>query len=213
MLAVSDTGEGIPTGILSKVFEPFFTTKGVGKGSGLGLSMVFGFARQSGGHVRIYSEPGQGTTVRLYLPREKGDVVSVSASRRERERCQGSESILVVEDDELVRQHTLNCLSILGYKAAGCEDGKAALDLLDAGKRFDLLLTDVVLPGGMSGRQVADAVVARSPGIGVLYMSGYTENAIVHHGKLDRGVFLLGKPFRLADLGRKVREVLDRQEE
>ncbi len=209
MVAVTDTGMGIPAEILNRVFEPFFTTKEVGKGSGLGLSMVFGFARQSGGHVRVYSEPGEGTTFRLYLPRDKGGEIPGPVARRDREKYSGTESVLVVEDDPLVLQHTLNCLSTLGYRATGRGSGEEALSLLEGSNDFDLLLTDVVLPGGMSGRQVADAVMGKVPGIRVLFMSGYTENAIVHHGRLDPGVHLLAKPFRLADLGRKVREVLD----
>jgi len=210
MVAVSDTGTGMAPEVVARAFDPFFTTKEVGKGSGLGLSMVYGFARQSGGHAKIYSEPGEGTTVKIYLPRDYGGQEAVLPGEARSAPHQGSESILVVEDDELVRLHTVNCLETLGYRVTAREDGPSALALLDReGVRFDLLLTDVVLPAGMSGRRVAEEVVARLPGIRVLYMSGYTENAIVHHGRLDPGVHLLGKPFRLADLGRKVREVLD----
>ena|GEM_PF-481828 len=209
MVAVSDTGAGMSPETVTRAFEPFFTTKDVGKGSGLGLSMVYGFARQSGGHAKIYSEAGEGTTVKIYLPRGDTDSEAAYSANRLNTILQGSESVLLVEDDELVREHTVNCLHSLGYRVDACEDGHDALSLLDSGAHYDLLLTDVVLPGGMSGRVVAEKVTQREPSIKVLYMSGYTENAIVHHGRLDRGVHLLGKPFRLADLGRKVREVLD----
>ena len=210
MVAVSDTGTGMSPEVVARAFDPFFTTKEVGKGSGLGLSMVYGFARQSGGHAKIYSEPGEGTTVKIYLPRDYGGQEVAHPGEARNAPHQGSESILVVEDDELVRVHTVNCLQSLGYSVSAREDGPGALALLDQGDvHFDLLLTDVVLPAGMSGRRVAEEVVARLPGIRVLYMSGYTENAIVHHGRLDPGVHLLGKPFRLTDLARKVREVLD----
>ena len=210
MVAVSDSGEGMTPETMARAFEPFFTTKDVGKGSGLGLSMVYGFARQSGGHAKIYSEKGEGTTVKIYLPRGDSDTEAVYSGNKLATIHHGSEAVLLVEDDELVRQHTVNCLQSLGYRVDECVDGHDALSLLDSGARYDLLLTDVVLPGGMSGRVVAEKVTQRDPRIKVLYMSGYTENAIVHHGRLDRGVHLLGKPFRLADLARKVREVLDK---
>ncbi|MEX0873262.1 MAG: ATP-binding protein [Aquisalimonadaceae bacterium] len=212
MIAVSDTGNGMSADVRDKAFEPFFTTKTVGKGSGLGLSMVYGFARQTGGQVNIYSEPGEGTTVRLYIPRaDRQDSLerrAAPASPVQR----GSEHVLVVEDDELVRQHTVNSLRILGYQVTECADGDEALERLNSNTGFDLLLTDVVLPGGLSGRQVAERAAEIEPTLRVLYMSGYTENAIVHHGRLDRGVKLLGKPFRLNELARKVREGLDSEE-
>ncbi|MCM5679886.1 ATP-binding protein [Schlegelella sp. S2-27] len=210
LVAVSDTGEGMSGETLAKAFDPFFTTKPLGKGSGLGLSMVYGFVRQSGGHAKIYSEPQHGTTVKLYLPREHQEADEAEYRRPEPGAVVGgSERVLVVEDDEFVRMLAVASLERLGYAATARDSGRAALELLDNGAQFDLLLTDMVLTGGMSGKQVAGEARQRSPGLKVLYMSGYTENAIVHHGRLDRGVHLLGKPFRLADLARKVREVLD----
>lgn len=210
MLAVSDTGQGMSSEVQEKAFEPFFTTKEQGKGSGLGLSMVYGFARQTGGHVRIYSEAGAGTTVRLYVPRADGEMEIAKPQDTAVPIQSGGEHILVVEDDDLVRRHTVTSLQNLGYSVTECANGAAALTYLDAGEQFDMLLTDVMLPGGMTGKQVADEAQQRASGLKVLFMSGYTENAIVHHGRLDRGVQLLGKPFRLADLARKVREVLDK---
>ena len=208
MVAVSDTGTGMTPEVIKKAFDPFFTTKGAGKGSGLGLSMVYGFARQTGGHVRIYSEPGEGTTIRLYIPR-----ASEAGEERPRRASipvqPGIERVLVVEDDEAVRRHTVDSLKMLGYEVAEFGSGAAAVAALDAGEKVDLLLTDVVLPGNMSGKEVAIETKKRRPEVRVLYMSGYTENSIIHNGRLDRDVHLLSKPFRLADLARKVREVLD----
>lgn len=210
MIAVSDTGTGMTHETKAKAFEPFFTTKQEGKGSGLGLSMVFGFATQSGGLVRIYSEQGQGTTVRIYLPRAL-DNVEIEYQREEEIEPirRGSEHILLVEDDELVLQHTSRSLASLGYKVTECSTGEQAVQILQEGKEFDMLLTDVVLGTGISGKQVAVHAASIAPKLKVLFMSGYTENAIVHHGRLDRGVSLLNKPFRLTDLARKVRSVLD----
>ncbi|WP_051609173.1 ATP-binding protein [Fodinicurvata fenggangensis] len=213
MLAVSDTGRGMSLDVQQKAFEPFFTTKQKGKGSGLGLSMVYGFARQTGGQVRIYSEPDAGSAIRLYIPRAEEDTDVREAPAASSPLQSGTEHILVVEDDELVRRHTVTSLLNLGYDVTECANGAAALTYFDAGERFDLLLTDVMLPGGMTGKQVADEAVKRAPGLKVLFMSGYTENAIVHHGRLDPGVQLLSKPFRMADLARKVRGVLDKPSE
>lgn len=210
MIAVSDTGHGMVAEMVSKVFDPFFTTKKDGKGSGLGLAMVYGFARQSNGMVRIYSEPGEGTTVRLYLPKAADTDLPIDAKRQFTGAPKGgSERILLVEDDDMVRLYTLTSLRNLGYQVVDCSDGKEALDLLLTGESFDLLFTDVVLPGGISGKQVAERALALLPELKVLYMSGYTENAIVHHGRLDRGVSLLSKPFRLSTLAEKLRSVLD----
>ncbi len=209
MIAVSDTGHGMPPEVLERVFDPFYTTKAAGKGSGLGLSMVYGFVRQSNGMVKIYSEVGEGSTVRLYLPRAEG---GGNMSERRRQLFdgvpRGSERILLLEDDALVRRYVITSLESLGYAVTACEAGQEALDRLEE-QPFDLLLTDVVLPGGLSGKDVAREVARRRPEMRILFMSGYTENAIVHHGRLDPGVNLLGKPFRLADLARKVRSVLD----
>ncbi len=210
MVAVSDTGEGMSPQTVAKAFDPFFTTKAEGKGTGLGLSMVYGFARQSGGHVKIYSELGEGTTIKLYLPRADGSCGTSGYQRASRPPLErGTEHVLVVEDEPLVRRYTVNGLRRLGYTVTECESGLEAITHLEGEASFDLLLTDVVLPGGLTGKQIAVEAAALRPTLRVLFMSGYTENAIVHHGRLDPGVQLLGKPFRLADLARKVREVLD----
>jgi CheY-like chemotaxis protein len=210
MIAVGDTGHGIPADIRDRVFEPFFTTKGVGRGTGLGLSMVYGFAKQTGGTVRIDSEEGRGTSVKLYLPRAEG----VAARAGDEPLSTPAvplgqhETILVVEDDALVRGYVIAQLGGLGYRTLVASDGAAALGLVDQGAEFDLLFTDVVMPGRMNGRQLADAVVARRPGMKVLYTSGYSDDAIVHEGHLDPGLALLKKPYRKADLAQKIREVL-----
>ncbi|MGY4624786.1 CHASE3 domain-containing protein [Bradyrhizobium sp. USDA 4486] len=206
MLAVSDTGTGMSTDIQQKAFEPFFTTKEVGKGSGLGLSMVYGFVKQSGGHIKIYSEPGHGTTIKLYLPPGEGASETAAATAPQAEG--GAETILVVEDDPLVRNFVTAQLQSLGYKTVAAADSKAALELIEAGQEFDLLFTDVVIPGGMSGRELAEKVAALRPGLKVLYTSGYTDNAIVHHGKLDDGVLLLTKPYRRNQLAAMIRKAL-----
>ena len=206
MLAISDTGTGMSQEVQEKVFEPFFTTKDVGKGSGLGLSMVYGFVRQSGGHIKIYSEEGQGTTIRLYLPPARGPVET--ATKVIAPISGGTETVLVVEDDALVRNFATTQLQSLGYKTISAADSRAALALLKNGQPFDLLFTDVIMPGGMSGRQLAEEVARHRPGIKVLYTSGYTDNAIVHHGRLDEGVLLLTKPYRKSQLAKMVRQAL-----
>lgn len=207
MLAVSDTGTGMPPDVQEKAFEPFFTTKEVGKGSGLGLSMVYGFVKQSGGHIKIYSEQGHGTTIKLYLPPGEGtaDMAASAAPHAEG----GAETIFVVEDDTLVRNFVTAQLQSLGYRTVAAADSKAALQLIEAGQAFDLLFTDVVIPGGMSGRELAEEVAKRRPGLKVLYTSGYTDNAIVHHGKLDDGVMLLTKPYRRNQLAEMIRKALN----
>jgi PAS domain S-box-containing protein len=207
MIGVSDTGSGMSAQMCEKVFEPFFTTKEVGKGTGLGLSMVYGFVKQSGGHVKLYSEEGHGTTIKLYLPVASG---SADAPAPRAEPAPGAgETILVVEDDALVRGFVIAQLNSLGYKSVAACDGRAALEYVESGQPFDLLFTDVVMPGGMTGRQLADKVSRRQPGTKVLYTSGYTESAIVHHGRLDQGVMLLSKPYRKSDLANMVRLALD----
>jgi PAS domain S-box-containing protein len=206
MLAVSDTGAGMPADIRDKVFEPFFTTKEVGKGSGLGLSMVYGFVKQSGGHVKIYSEPGHGTTIRLYLPPASAGADAALASAAPI--AGGSETILVVEDDPLVRNFVVAQLHSLGYRTIAAADSRAAMALVDNGEPFDLLFTDVILSGGMTGRQLAEAVATHRPGLKVLYTSGYTDNSIVHHGRLDQGVLLLTKPYRKPQLAQMIRQAL-----
>jgi PAS domain S-box-containing protein len=206
MLAVSDTGAGMSQDVMDKVFEPFFTTKDVGKGSGLGLSMVYGFVKQSGGHIRIYSEVGHGTTIKLYLPPARGEVEAAPATAAALPG--GHETIMVVEDDALVRNFVSGQLQSLGYRTVGAANGPAALSLIDDGQAFDLLFTDVIMPGGMSGRDLAEQVRKRRPGIKVLYTSGYTDNAIVHQGRLDPGVLLLTKPYRKSQLATMIRRAL-----
>ncbi|MEO6839496.1 MAG: CHASE3 domain-containing protein [Bradyrhizobium sp.] len=206
MLAVSDTGSGMPAGVRDKAFEPFFTTKDVGKGSGLGLSMVYGFVKQSGGHIKIYSEQGHGTTIRVYLPPARG--VADAATAVAAPVAGGHETIMVVEDDSMVRNFVVAQLRSLGYKTIDAADSRAAMLHVEKGEPFDLLFTDVIMPGGMTGRQLADEVIKRRPGMKVLYTSGYTDNAIVHHGRLDEGVLLLTKPYRKAQLAQMVRQAL-----
>jgi signal transduction histidine kinase len=206
MLAVSDTGTGMSQDVLDKVFEPFFTTKDVGKGSGLGLSMVYGFVKQSGGHIRIYSEVGHGTTIKLYLPPARGlrEVTPTAAPPLP----VGNEIIMAVEDDALVRDFVIAQLQSLGYRTVGAANGPAALSLIEGGQTFDLLFTDVIMPGGMSGRDLAEKVRALRPGTRVLFTSGYTDNAIVHQGRLDPGVLLLTKPYRKSQLASMIRRAL-----
>jgi CheY-like chemotaxis protein len=209
VIAVSDTGAGMSKETLSRVFEPFFTTKEVGKGTGLGLSMVYGFVKQSGGHVTVYSEPGQGTTVKLYFPRYVG-ASSADAGRAEAPLPQGSdgEVVLVVEDNEHVRAYSVMILTELGYGVIEATDAETAVAVLRGDQRVDLLFTDVVLPG-KSGRVLADAAAKLRPRLKVLYTTGYSRNAIVHHGRLDPGVRLLSKPFTYEQLAGRVRDVLD----
>ena len=210
MIAVADTGVGMDRATRDRAFDPFFTTKGVGKGTGLGLSQVYGFVRQTGGHVRIYSEIGQGTTLKIYLPRHAGDddVAEPDSRSQNTAHAIGAETVLVVEDDEALRSYTTEILAELGYRVLAAHDGQSALQALEKNK-VDLLFTDVVMPGGMNGRQLADEAVRRSPGLKVLFTTGYTRNAIVHHGRLDAGVQMIGKPFSFSELGAKVRQLLD----
>jgi len=209
-VSVSDTGEGMTPDVIARAFEPFFTTKPAGKGSGLGLSMVYGFARQSGGSARIDSRPGTGTTVTLLLPRasdpaapeaEAALPAGVPAGRGER--------VLLLDDDDLVREHTHACLEDLGYHVTACADAADALARLRADGPFDLLLTDVQLSGPMSGREVARIALEHCNVMKVLYVSGYTEDVFVHDGRMESGVCLLGKPFRVEELARRLRELLD----
>jgi signal transduction histidine kinase/CheY-like chemotaxis protein len=208
MIAVSDSGEGIPASLLEKVFEPFYTTKDVGKGSGLGLSMVYGFVKQSNGHIRIYSEEGHGTTVKLYLPQAVGVADALPAEAGISEFVRGDESILIVEDDALVREYVVTQISRLGYDTLAANTAAEALAIINGPERIDLLFTDVIMPGGMNGRQLAVEAQTRRPRLKILYTSGYTENAIVHHGRLDAGVLLLPKPYLGSDLARMIRTAL-----
>jgi signal transduction histidine kinase len=208
LIAVSDTGNGIPSTILDKVFNPFFTSKGPGKGTGLGLSMVYGFIKQSAGHIKVYSEEGHGTTIKMYLPPGSGaPLVPEAAAVADLEG--GHETILVVEDDRLVREYVLTQLHSLGYVTLDAGNAAEGLAIIEAGHEFDLLFTDVIMPGTMNGRQLADAIQAQRPHTKVLYTSGYTENAIIHHGRLDSGVLLLAKPYRKSDMAKMVRKALD----
>jgi CheY-like chemotaxis protein len=208
-IAVSDTGTGMTADIVSRAFDPFFTTKKPGQGTGLGLSQVYGFAKQSGGHVKIYSEVGQGTTVKLYLPRYIGeDVVEPPAPAAIRPiEGMASEVILVVEDEDRVRQMSVQLLRDLGYTVIHASDAKQALAMLES-QPFDLLFTDVVMPD-MNGKQLADRIREHRPGLKVLYTTGYTRNAVIHNGMLDRDVSFLPKPFTIQQLASKVRQVLD----
>ncbi|MBE7184776.1 MAG: response regulator [Methylobacterium mesophilicum] len=210
MLAVSDTGCGMAPEIVDKVFEPFFSTKAEGKGSGLGLSMVYGFVKQSGGHVKIYSEVGHGTTIKLYLPRAtQSEDVEVEAHLGPV--TGGTETVLVVEDDDEVRATVVEMLSDLGYRVLKAVDAASALIVIESGVPIDILFTDVVMPGTLKSPELARKARERLPNVAVLFTSGYTENSIVHGGKLDAGVELLSKPYTREALARKFRHVLANQ--
>jgi signal transduction histidine kinase len=208
LIAVSDTGTGIPAAMLDKVFNPFFTSKEPGKGTGLGLSMVYGFVKQSAGHIMIYSEEGHGTTIKMYLPPATGSLLASDAGLAPAVQG-GRETILVVEDDKLVRDYVLKQLHSLGYVTLDAANAAEALAIVEAGNKFDLLFTDVIMPGAMNGRQLANELQETKPDLKVLFTSGYTENAIIHHGRLDSGVLLLAKPYRKSDMAAMIRKALD----
>jgi CheY-like chemotaxis protein len=212
LLCVTDTGTGMPPEVLAKAFDPFFTTKSAGRGTGLGLSQVYGFVRQSGGHVKIYSEPGHGATVKIYLPRHIGPADDGSAAKplgmSQLPQGKPGELVLVVEDEDAVRALTSEGLRDLGYEVLAAGSGAEALKLLNGNNSVKLLFTDIVMPE-MNGRQLADAALKERPALKVLFTTGYTRNAVVHNGTLDPGVRLLGKPFTLEQLSRVVRDVLD----
>ena len=208
MVAISDTGAGMSTDTLARAFEPFFTTKAEGRGTGLGLSQVYGFVKQSGGHIKIYSEYGQGTTVKLYLPRTRKPQESAGHMYTQPVRG-GSERILIVEDDESVRNVVMDMVSELGYAVLKAENAEQALVVLESGVAIDLLFTDVIMPGSISTRELARRAQEIQPNIKILYTSGYTQNAIVHNGKLDDDASLLSKPYGRDDLARKFRSLLD----
>jgi two-component system NtrC family sensor kinase len=209
LISVTDSGTGMTPDVMERAFEPFFTTKTEGQGTGLGLSQVYGFVRQSGGHLKIYSEEGHGSTVKIYLPRRVPDNADNETPTQPRTNGGAGEAILVVEDDEAVRFYTGEILDELGYRVLVAPDAKAALRFIEQPERhIDLLLTDMVMPG-LNGRQLADAARAMRPGLPVLFMTGYSRNAIVHQGRLDPGLSLIQKPFGRDALAEKVREVLD----
>jgi nitrogen-specific signal transduction histidine kinase/CheY-like chemotaxis protein len=208
MLAVTDTGSGMAPDIVDRAFEPFFTTKPEGKGTGLGLSQVFGFVKQSEGHVKIYSEPGQGTTVRIYVPRAPTDAKPGTDRVLPSAVPTGSETILLVEDDHDVRAAVVGMLTDLGYLVIEAANPDEALRVLQASKAA-LLFTDVVMPGSMTTKQMVEQALRLQPGIKVLFTSGYTQNAIIHHGRLDEGVHLISKPYKRDQLARKLRSLLD----
>ena len=207
LVTVTDSGHGIPAAILNNVFEPFFTTKDVDKGSGLGLSMVYGFVKQSSGHIKIYSEEGHGTTVRIYLPQASGvalpDEQAVAPGM-----IGGDETILVVEDDHLVRSFVIGQIQSLGYATLAAVNAKEAMAVIDDPGKIDLLFTDMIMPGLVNGRQLADAALQRRGSLKVLFTSGYSNEAIIHHGHLDAGVLLLAKPYRKSDLAQMIRAAL-----
>jgi CheY-like chemotaxis protein len=208
MIALSDTGQGMSEEIMEHAFEPFYTTKPEGKGTGLGLSQVYGFVKQSGGHIKLYSETGFGTTVKIYLPRSatSGDA-QPSVGRPKVVAAGGGTSVLLVEDDPGVRMYTVEALTTLGYEVLEASDSLTALRLLDENPQFALLFTDVGLPG-LDGRWLAVEAKRRVPDLKILYTTGYARNAIVHHGILDAGVDLLPKPFTVEALGRKLQQIL-----
>ena len=208
MIAVTDTGTGMDPDVAAKALDPFFTTKATGKGTGLGLSQVYGFVKQSGGHLKLYSEPGQGTTVKIYLPRHYGDAETAPAAQLASERP-GSGAVLVVEDEDSVRSVVAANLRELGYEVFEAPGAREALAELANGRAFDLLLTDIVMPD-TNGRKLADAAVEKQPGLKVLFMTGFTKNAVVHNGIVDPGVALLTKPFSIEQLSRAVRRALGR---
>jgi signal transduction histidine kinase len=207
LIAVTDSGHGIPADILNNVFEPFFTTKDVGKGSGLGLSMVYGFVKQSNGHIKIDSEEGRGTTVRIYLPQAAGAAESAEFARPSSVEG-GRETILVVEDDHLVRTFVVGQIQSLGYATLAAVNAAEALVVIDSPTEIDLLFTDMIMPGSMNGRQLADKALQRRSSLKILFTSGYSNEAIIHHGQLAAGVLLLAKPYRKSDLARMIRAAL-----
>jgi len=210
MLAITDTGCGMTPDVLEQAFEPFFTTKPEGEGTGLGLAMAYGFVKQSGGHIRIYSEVGQGTSVRIYLPRHLSDE-QVLPAQTDLSVLGGEETILVVEDDPVVRLTVVALLEDLGYHVLQAAHAAEALSLIEEGARIDMLFTDVVMPGPLRSVELARLVQQRMPEVAILYTSGYTQNAIVHGGRLDPGVELLSKPYRREQLARKIRSVLGKR--
>ena len=207
-LCVTDTGTGIPESVIDRVFDPFFTTKPIGQGTGLGLSMIYGFVRQSGGQVRIYSEEGHGTTMCLYLPRFTGAATEQETEAEEAIAAGDGEVVVVIDDEPLIRMLVVEALEENGYQVMDAGDGPSGLKVLGTAPRVDLLITDVGLPGGMNGRQVADAARVQRPDLKVLFLTGYAENAVVGNGHLDPGMQVMTKPFVHAEFINKVRELI-----
>jgi CheY-like chemotaxis protein len=209
MLSVADTGMGMDPDVAARAFEPFFTTKPAGHGTGLGLSMVYGFVKQSEGHIKIYSEPGIGTVVKLYLPRADADAEAAAPARRSGAAPTGLETVLAVEDNEQVLRHVVSQLNGLGYTVIKAANGADALKLLAENPAIDLLFTDLVMPGGLDGHQLMLRARELRPGLKVLFTSGYTENILTRQGRFDPEQHLLSKPYERADLARALRKVLD----
>jgi PAS domain S-box-containing protein len=209
-IAVTDTGTGMPAAVAARIFDPFFTTKPMGSGTGLGLSMVYGFAKQSGGHIRVETAEGAGTTMRLYLPRHDGEIDAIPASddpRAQKPVCTG-ETVLIVDDEPMIRELVLEILLDLGYAALHAADGPEAMRIITSAARIDLLITDVGLPNGMNGRQIADAARQNRPALPVLFITGYAENAVIGGGQLDAGMEVIAKPFGLEAMTSRIREML-----
>jgi CheY-like chemotaxis protein len=209
-ISVSDTGTGMSPEVMARAFDPFFTTKPTGQGTGLGLSMIYGFARQSEGQVRIYSEIGEGTTVRIYLPRHHGamDEEQAPVSLSQAPRAGAGETVLVVDDEPSVRMLVTEVLEELGYAAIEAADGVSGLKVLQSDVRIDLLITDVGLPGGVNGRQMADAARQVRPKLRVLFITGYAENAAVGNGRLEPGMHVLTKPFAMETLATRIKAII-----
>ncbi len=210
-LCVSDSGTGMDPDVIARAFDPFFTTKPIGQGTGLGLSMVYGFAGQSGGAARIYSEIGKGSMVCIYLPRHAGETAAEDEALQavnDAPRAEGGETILLVDDEPLVRMLAVEQLEELGYSVIEAEDGPSAMRVLNSQRDISLLITDVGLPGGMNGRQVADAARVSRPGLEVLFITGYAENAVLNHGHLEQGMHVMTKPFQMDAFARRVKDLI-----
>jgi CheY-like chemotaxis protein len=210
-ICVSDTGSGMTPDVIAKAFDPFFTTKPIGKGTGLGLSMIYGFAKQSGGQVRIYSEVGEGTTVKIYLPRHVGvaETASPQVEKAQLPKSADGETVLVVDDEPTVRMLIGDTLADLGYRGIEAADAASALKVLESDVKIDLLITDVGLPGGMNGKDLADSARKSRPKLKVLFITGYAENAAVSNGLLEPGMHVLSKPFPMDKLATRIRSIIE----
>lgn len=210
-ICVTDTGVGMPPDVIARAFDPFFTTKPIGRGTGLGLSMIYGFAKQSDGEVRIYSELGQGTTVKIYLPRYRGKREEEAAEEEQHAvpSAQAGESVLVVDDEPTVRMLIGEALADLGYEALEAADAASGLKILQSETKIDLLITDVGLPGGMNGKQMADAARVSRPDLKVLFITGYAENAAISNGHLEPGMHVMSKPFAMDSLAARIRSIIE----